>query len=97
MTTAERLGILKANLQLTTTANDDLLVFMLGQADNLIQREGVMPDDSTEYNACMIDYAAYLFRKRAANTANGETAMPRFLRWELNNLLFSQKIAEGAE
>ena len=35
----------------------------------------------------VVQYAAYLFRKRAGN----ETAMPRFLRLRLNNILFSQK------
>lgn len=99
MTKAERLVLVKANLQMTTTANDVLLNHLLDQADALIQREGITDNGTTEYDSCVIDYTAYLFRKRAASTsnANGETGMPRFLRWELNNLLFSQKIAEGAQ
>lgn len=35
-------------------------------------------------------YAAYLVRKRAT-----EEAMPRMLRWALNNRLFSQKAGGG--
>ena len=61
-------------------------------------REGIAEDSSSEYDSCQVMYAAYLFRKRAAGTAGGkdsETAMPRFLRYALNNLLFSQKAVEG--
>ena len=46
----------------------------------------MLTDDSDAY----LTTAAYLFRKRGAD----DTAMPRFLRYELNNLLFSQKAKE---
>lgn len=98
MTDAEKLTILKSNLQMITSANDELLTFLLRQGGAALANEGVTDDGSVIYEACQIDYAAYLFRKRAASTANGkasETAMPRFLRWEINNLLLSQKIREG--
>ena len=94
MTTGERLILLKANLQLITDANDPLLVHLLRQGEAAMAREGIVNDASVDYDACVIDYAAYLFRKRAASTAGGkesETGMPRFLRWQMNNLLFSQK------
>jgi len=97
MTTSERLALLKANLQLLTNANDALLTHMLSQGQAAMSREGIINDASADYEACVIDYAAYLFRKRASTTSGGresETAMPRFLRWQLNNLLFSQKAAE---
>lgn len=98
MTDAEKLTILKSNLQMITSSNDELLAFLLRQGAAALANEGVTDDGSVIYEACQIDYAAYLFRKRAASTANGkasETAMPRFLRWEINNLLVSQKIREG--
>lgn len=98
MTDAEKLTILKSNLQMITSANDELLTFLLRQGGAALANEGVTDDGSVIYEACQIDYAAYLFRKRAASTANGkasETAMPRFLRWEINNLLLAQKIREG--
>lgn len=98
MTDAEKLTVLKSNLQMITSSNDELLAFLLRQGGAALATEGVTDDGSVMYEACVIDYAAYLFRKRAASTANGkasETAMPRFLRWEINNLLMSQKIQEG--
>lgn len=98
MTDAARLTLLKSNLQMITNSNDTLLAFLLQQGAAALETEGVTDDGSVMYEACVIDYAAYLFRKRAASTANGkasETAMPRFLRWEINNLLMSQKIREG--
>lgn len=70
-----------------TTANDEYLFHLLELAEQLITREGIQVEDSTEYSGIQIQYAAYLFRKRASD----ETVMPRFLRWELNNLLVSQK------
>lgn len=100
MTDAEKLTVLKSNLQMITSSNDELLAFLLRQGGAALATEGVTDDGSVMYEACVIDYAAYLFRKRAASTAankgaHSETAMPRFLRWEINNLLMSQKIREG--
>lgn len=87
MTNAEKLVILKKDLQQMTTANDTYLETLLTFAEAAIQREGIVLKDDIECNMAVIHYAAYLFRKRAGT----ETAMPRFLRYELNNLLFSQK------
>lgn len=102
MTAQEKLTMLKYNLQMLTAANDPYLEYLLTAAEAAISREGIVDDSSADYNACVIDYAAYLFRKRAASTegaggfapGGGETAMPRFLRYQLNNLLISQKLAE---
>ena len=101
MTAADRLALLKSNLQMLTNSNDDLLAFLLEQGEANMNREGIVDDGSVDYEACVIDYAAYLFRKRAASTAHNkggmsETGMPRFLRWQMNNLLMSQKIG-GSE
>ncbi len=87
MTNAEKLVILKKDLQQMTTANDTYLETLLTFAEAAIQREGIVLKDDIECNMAVIHYAAYLFRKRAG----ADTAMPRFLRYELNNLLFSQK------
>ena len=100
MTDAEKLALLKTNLQLLTNTQDEYLTFLLTAAKAAMEREGIeLVDCSADINACQIDYAAYLFRKRAANTSGmngfapdgGETAMPRFLRYQLNNILLSQK------
>jgi len=87
LTRDEKLPILKKDLQMLTSANDEYLLVLLDQAEKLIEREGVKLMDDIESDMLVIQYAAYLFRKRAGT----ETAMPRFLRFQINNLLFSQK------
>lgn len=88
MTDAERLNLLKRDLQLISTVNDTLLTALLQQAASAIKKEGITqaPDD-IECDMLQIQYAAYLFRKRGAP----DTAMPRYLRYELNNMLMHQK------
>lgn len=51
-----------------------------------ITREGIALEDTVEDLQLVEMYAAYLVRKR-----NTTEAMPRMLRWALNNRLFSQK------
>lgn len=92
MTAQERLTVLKSNLQMLTDSNDTFLEYLLEAGEAAVQREGITDDGSADYNMAVIDYAAYLFRKRAS----ADTAMPRFLRWNLNNLLMSQKAGEEA-
>lgn len=88
MNNAELLVVLKSDLQMTTTANDQFLGKLLGLAQELMQREGIKVDEnSIEHQMVQVQYAAYLFRRRAGS----ETAMPRFLRYELNNLVIGQK------
>ena len=98
MTTAQRLEVLKQNIQILTNAHDSYLTYLLGQAEAAVQTTGVQDDGSTLYESIIIDYAAYVWRKRDASTAGGkdsETAMPRFLKRNINNLLFAQKIQEA--
>lgn len=95
MTTAQRLGVLKQNIQILTDAHDEYLQTLLRQAEAEIQLMGIFDDGSEVYETIIIDFAAYKWRKRAASTAGGqqgETAMPRFLKRDINALLFSQKI-----
>lgn len=58
----------------------------IGAARAFISREGINLTESIEDGQLVEMYAAYLVRKRAT-----EEAMPRMLRWALNNRLFSQK------
>ena len=83
----ELLTVLKSDLQMITNSNDEYLTQLLNFSKNLMQREGIVYTEELECQMVHIHYAAYLFRKRGG----AETAMPRFLRYELNNLLFSQK------
>lgn len=88
MTKEDKLALLKQDLQMLTTANDAFLSSLLDAASAAIQREGItLVENDIDIDMCVIQYAAYLFRKRSAEDAG----MPRFLRWQLNNLLFSQK------
>lgn len=87
MTDADRLVLLKADLQMTTTANDTYLTHLLQAAAGLIEKEGVTLEDTLNDNSLQVMYAAYLYRKRASDNP----IMPRYLRWALNNRLFSQK------
>lgn len=84
------LTVLKQNLQMPpTNANNEYLKVLLKQAASLMTREGIVDDDSFDYYMAKIDYAAFLFRKRASK--DNTLAMPRSLRYELNNILWSQK------
>ena len=105
MNKAEKLAILKSNLQLLTNVQDEFLKFLLDAAAAAMAREGIAAEDTADYYACQIDYAAYLFRKRSGNTSSatmssgfapsgGDTAMPRFLRRMMNNILMAQKAVE---
>lgn len=88
MTKEERLTLLKNDLQMLTSSNDTLLSSLLDASVEYIQREGItLVENDIGIDMVIVQYAAYLFRKRASE----ETAMPRFLRYNLNNILFSQK------
>ncbi len=88
MATINQLILLKQDLQQTTNANDALLEHLLDTAAKRITEEGiVLTEGNVEHESLIIEYAAYLFRKRAGT----ETGMPRFLRYSLNNMLFHQK------
>ena len=88
MTSDDKLCLLKQDLQMLTSSNDEFLSGLIRSAEQAMKREGItLVENDHEIDMAVIQYAAYLFRKRASN----ETAMPRFLRWSLNNILFSQK------
>lgn len=88
MSDEEKLAILKNDLQLLTNAHDEFLRMLLRQAADAMQREGInLIEGTVDVDMAVVQYAAYLFRKRAGT----DTAMPRFLRYSLNNILFSQK------
>lgn len=88
MTSEGKLALLKQDLQMLTSANDEFLTSLITTAESAIQREGItLVENDMDIDMAVIQYAAYLFRKRASS----ETAMPRFLRYRLNNILFLQK------
>lgn len=89
----DKLVLLKIDIGIHTDSKDDFLNFLLESANEKIKREGIVEEDTTEYTSIQVEYAAYLWRKRAST----ETAMPRFLRYEMNNLLMSQKGKKAKE
>lgn len=87
MTDAERLELLKADLQYPPAAKDIYLRHLLQVAEEEIIKEGIKLDTSVSHEHLRLMYAAYLYRKRAAP----DTTMPRMLRWALNQAIFRQK------
>jgi len=79
--------ILKLNLGITTGTWDKYLYTLLDTAKAEIKREGITLNDTPDDDNLIIMYAAYLFRKRAEDTAG----MPRMLRYALNNRVISEK------
>lgn len=91
MTDADILVILKTDLQISSAALDNYLTALIASARDFITKEGIALTESIS-DAMLIEmYAAYLYRKRREENA----AMPRMLRWTLNNRLFSKKENEN--
>ena len=110
MTTNDILTVLKTDLQISATKYDSFLTRYIAFAKAAIRREGIILTETesctgateerekiTEltYNVedgMLIEmYAAYLYRKRKEEKG----IMPRMLRYELNQRLFSQKGSES--
>ena len=88
MNESTMLQMLKIDLGITTTAYDERLTQYLASAREAIEIEGITLDDSVVSDGnLVVMYAAWLWRKR--DSAEG---MPRMLRWQLNNRLFSEKV-----
>ena len=68
MTDDEKLAVLKKDLQMLTASNDGYLKTLLEYAEKAVEREGVDTDGKIESDMVIIQYAAYLFRKRASET-----------------------------
>ena len=87
MTDLAILPILKMNLGIAGTTWDRYLQTLLAVARKEIAREGITINDSVDDDNLIVMYAAYLFRKRAEDTAT----MPRMLRYALNNRVIAEK------
>ncbi len=88
MNDADKLKILKQDLQMITSVNDEYLQNLLSLSAERIRGEGIkLIENDIRSDMAQIQYAAYLYRKRAAV----DTVMPRYLRFELNNMKFSKK------
>lgn len=81
------LTALKVDLQISSNSYDAYLKNILELAKAAIAREGITIAETVEDGMLIEMYAAYLYRKRRGENA----AMPRSLRYALNNRLMSQK------
>lgn len=91
MTETQMLNMLKIDLGIVATDYDERLTALLQAAKTAIETEGITLDtegDTVDADL-VVRYAAWMWRKR--DTAEG---LPRMIRWQMNNKLFSQKIAE---
>lgn len=89
MTEAERLAALKIDLGITATAYDERLKQYLNVAAENIKNEGVTLDYSRyDHNQIVIMYAGWMWRRRESGQG-----MPRMVRYQLNNLIFQDKMA----
>lgn len=86
MTDNEILTDLKQDLQISTATIDGLLTHIIQQAKAAITTEGITLKNDVPDGQMVKMYAAFLYRRRRT----GE-AMPRHLRWLMNNRLFSEK------
>ena len=92
MTDAELLTMLKADVEIiaANTTKDEYLGNLITAAKQYITREGAtLSLDQMEDCNLVVMYAAWLYRKRAEDAP----AMPRMLRWALNNRIFSEKVS----
>lgn len=98
MSDAELLTMLESNLELILDYMDadakeakeaELLVY-INSAKQYIAREGITLD-LTQIGDCLliVMYAGWLYEKRRDQSVS---PMPRMLRWNLNNRVFSEKI-----
>lgn len=100
MTDEEILTVLKVDLQVSTDKLDNYLGQIIQAARAYIQTEGITLDCSVGDGMLVEMYSAYLYRRRRSAYLYGSrreenVAMPRMLRWALNNRLFSQKAGEA--
>ena len=100
MTDDELLTMLESNLELildymdseAREAKEAELTVYLNAAKKYIETEGITLD-LTDTGDCLlvVMYAGWLYERRKSQDT---LAMPRMLRWNLNNRLFSEKINE---
>lgn len=82
------LAILKIDLQINSTAADAYLGDLIKSAREAITIEGITLNNTNHADGMLIEmYAAYLYRARHGE----DKGMPRMLRYQLNNRLFSEK------
>ena len=89
MTDEQILTMLKSNLSMMTSAQDNYLGFLINSSKKNLAETGITLDlnESDDVNLVVM-HAAYLFRKRAEDNP----VMPRMLQFAIHNRLMSEKM-----
>ena len=90
MTDAQLLAAVKTDNQISVSGYDTRLTEIIDSAKTAIMAEGVAtldPSVSSEDAQLVIMYADWIWSSRN----QPEAAMPRSLRWKLNNRIFGEK------
>lgn len=85
-----KLQMLKIDLGINTSAYDSRLTQYLASAKAEIEREGIKLTDSAPDENLIVQYAAWMWRKR--DTGEG---IPRMIRWQINNRIFGGDGTDG--
>ena len=85
-----KLQMLKIDLGINTSAYDSRLTQYLASAKAEIEREGIKLTDSAPDENLIVQYAAWMWRKRDS----GE-GIPRMIRWQINNRIFGGDGTDG--
>lgn len=81
------LKVLKQDLEISGESRDEMLRNIIDLAMAAITREGITINNSVDDGMLVENYAAFLYRKRREEAV----AMPRSLRYLLNNRLLAEK------
>ena len=87
MTRSDILTIAKIDLEISGNSRDDYLNNLIDLAESAITTEGINLIETTDDGMLIERYAVFLYRKRREDTM----AMPRSLRYLLNNRLMHEK------
>lgn len=87
MTIEDKLELLRSELQNPPESRNNYLLHLLRVSEARIANEGIVLTDSVDDADLVVMYAAWRYRCR--NKDNN--AIPRMLRFALNNRLFRQK------
>lgn len=93
MATQAALSLLKQGLLIATDSYDLYLTQLLDASKALLIREGIssLDEGSVEDMQLIEGYAEFLYRQRFEENK----AMPKWLRWAINNRVFSEKMQEA--
>lgn len=89
----DRLKLLKQDLQRTGTipGDDEYLTHLLQAAQSSLERQGIHPDLSADYDQLIIGTAAWIYRKRITGEAE-----PLYLRRMRLDLMVCQRTKEDS-